>query len=61
MSKEILNKIKLYCQSAIDDANDALEEDLTDGSEDIYEGRFELAQSLLEQIEIWEKENGTNK
>ena len=58
MSKEILNKIKLYCQSAIDDANDALEEDLTDGSEDIYEGRFELAQSLLERIEIWEKENG---
>ena len=41
--------------------NDALEEDLTDGSEDIYEGRFELAQSLLERIEIWEKENGTNK
>jgi hypothetical protein len=27
---------------------------LTDGSENIYEGRYELAEDLLDQIKKWE-------
>lgn len=54
MSKNILKEIKKFCNDAIKDANDALEENLTDGSEGIYEGRLELAESLLDQIKEWE-------
>lgn len=57
MSDVILDKVKEYCKTAIKDANDALENEcLTDGSEGIFEGRMELAEGLLEQIEVWDKE-----
>jgi len=53
--KAILALVKNYCITASKDASDTLDEgNLTDGSEGIYEGRYELAESLLEQIKTWE-------
>jgi len=48
--KRLINVIKMQLQGAIDDANEALEGALTDGSEGIYQGRLELAEHLLELI-----------
>ena len=48
--KRLINIIKHQLQGAIDDANEALENDLTDDSEGIYQGRLELAEHLLELI-----------
>lgn len=49
--KRLINVIKMQLQGAIDDANDALENEyLTDDSEGIYQGRLELAEHLLELI-----------
>ena len=60
MNDLLLNEVKEFCKNAIEDANDALEnEDITDNSEGIYEGRLELAESLLEHIELIE--NKLNK
>ncbi len=57
MNDIILNKIKEFCKNAIEDANDALENEyLTDDSENIYQGRLELSETLIEQIELWENE-----
>ena len=51
----IIRLIKDYCINASKDADDVLNDGgLTDGSEGIYEGRYELAESLLEQIKTWE-------
>ena len=48
--KRLINIIKHQLQGAIDDANEALKDDLTDDSEGIYQGRLELAEHLLELI-----------
>jgi hypothetical protein len=57
MSDVVLNKVKEFCFNAIEDANEAIENaDLTDGSEDIFEGRLEFANSLLDRIQVWEDE-----
>jgi hypothetical protein len=48
--KRLINVIAMQLQGAIDDANEALEDNLTDGSEGIYQGRLELAEHLLELI-----------
>jgi len=48
--KRLINVIAMQLQGAIDDANEALEGALTDGSEGIYQGRLELAEHLLELI-----------
>lgn len=49
--KRLINVIKMQLQGAIDDANDALENEyLTDDSQGIYQGRLELAEHLLELI-----------
>ena len=57
MSDVILDKVKKFCETAIKDANNALEDEhLTDGSEGIFEGRLELAESLLETIQDLENE-----
>ena len=48
--KRLINIIKDQLQGAIDNSNEALEDDLTDGSEGIYQGRLELAEHLLELI-----------
>lgn len=51
----IIKLIKDFCINASKDADDVLNDGgLTDGSEGIYEGRYELAESLLEQIKTWE-------
>jgi len=46
--KEILDGLKTQLRNAIADATDV---EVTDGTEQIYEGRLELAQELLEYIE----------
>tara|TARA_Y100000996_G_scaffold414828_1_gene406959 strand:+ start:922 stop:1086 length:165 start_codon:yes stop_codon:yes gene_type:complete len=51
----ILSKIVEQLKTCISDCEKALQEDLTDNSEQIYEGRQELAESLLELIESEEK------
>ena len=48
--KEKLDKIKKSWEQCIDDSNEAIEE-VTDGSEDIYEGRMEFAEQILSLIE----------
>ena len=48
--KRLINIIKDQLQGAIDNSNEALEDDLTDGSQGIYQGRLELAEHLLELI-----------
>jgi hypothetical protein len=48
--KRLINVIAMQLQGAINDANEALEDNLTDGSEGIYQGRLELAEHLLELI-----------
>jgi hypothetical protein len=51
----IVKLIKTYCINASEDAEDALgNEYLTDNSEGIFEGRYELAEDLLDQIKKWE-------
>jgi hypothetical protein len=47
----IIKLIKDYCINASKDADDALNDGgLTDGSEMIYEGRYELAEAIVEYI-----------
>ena len=46
--KEILDSIRSQLQNAIDDATDV---DVTDGTEQIYEGRKELAEQILNYLE----------
>lgn len=48
--KRLINIIKDQLQGAIDNANEALEDILTDDSEGIYQGRLELAEHLLQLI-----------
>lgn len=54
MNKEqfikVIDEIKKTCEQCIDDSNEAIEE-VTDGSEDIYEGRMEFAEQILSLIE----------
>ena len=55
--KEILDSIKLQLRNAIDDATEYLDEAYKDQASnehddlEIYEGRLELAQELLEYLE----------
>jgi hypothetical protein len=52
---QVLKKVKEFCKNAVEDADSALEdENITDNSEGIYQGRLELAEYLLELIEQWE-------
>ena len=37
------------------------EEEMADGTEDIYVGRTELAETLLEKLEEWEEETDNGK
>jgi len=46
----ILEKIKEACENCIEDGNEAIEK-VTDGTEDIYEGRIEFASQILSLIE----------
>ena len=55
-TNQTLAKIKEQLQAVIDDAKAILngEEEVTDGTEGIFMGRSELAESLLSDIEKWE-------
>ena len=51
----IVYLIKDACINASKNASDALDEGmLTDGSEGIFEGRYEFAEDLLSRIKEWE-------
>ena len=50
-----MDKIVNALETAIQDCELAQEENLTDGSEQIFEGRLELAEILLRNIRKWEK------
>jgi len=50
-SHMIIAKIVDQLLCCIQDCEEALEEGVTDGSEQVYEGRQELAESLLDTIE----------
>ena len=47
----ILSLVKNYCINASEDASSTLDDGgLTDGREKIYEGRYELAEAIIEYI-----------
>jgi len=51
----IISLIKNYCINASEDASSALDDGgLTDGSEKIYEGRYELAEEIIDYINTLE-------
>ena len=50
-----MDKIVNALETAIQDCELAQDEKLTDGSEQIFEGRLELAECLLRNIRKWEK------
>tara|TARA_R110002020_G_scaffold470675_1_gene696741 strand:- start:296 stop:541 length:246 start_codon:yes stop_codon:yes gene_type:complete len=54
----ILNNVTEWLEGEIHHNNPVLcgEEKLSDGTDDIHEGRVECAESLLEQIKKWEGE-----
>ena len=54
--KEFLAELYLFINDAFDDAQQALLEGVTDGTELIYEGRLELALALITKVKMWEKE-----
>jgi hypothetical protein len=53
-TNEVLDRIVESLEATIEDCEEALEEGLTDGSDQIFEGRLEFAESLLENIRKWE-------
>jgi|13_taG_2_1085334.scaffolds.fasta_scaffold05586_6 hypothetical protein len=60
---EILNNIKTWLAKEIKNQQPVIDgtEILTDGSEGIYEGRYECAKSLLDKINQWENIKRNNK
>ena len=56
LANQMLQKVKYYLQGEVD--NTELDEDIMVSAEDgILVGRKELAESLLLQMEKWEKED----
>jgi len=56
LANQMLQKVKYYLQGEVD--NTELDEDIMVSAEDgILVGRKELAESLLSQMEKWEKED----
>ena len=56
-TNKVLDKIVEGLENAIQDCEEALDEGLTDGSEQIFEGRLDLAESLLRNIRKWESKH----
>ena len=56
-------RIKDWLNEIIEDEKPIVsgEEEMADGSEDIYVGRTELAETLLEKLDEWEKETDDGK
>ena len=55
----VLKEVKELCKTIMNDAEPVLDGDeiLTDGEEKIYEGRYEVAEFLLNQINKLEREH----
>tara|TARA_Y100001938_G_scaffold115249_1_gene158528 strand:- start:43 stop:294 length:252 start_codon:yes stop_codon:yes gene_type:complete len=56
---DVLEKVKTWLKEEIEYNEPVLngDEELSDGTEDIHEGRSECATSLLEQIKKWESKH----
>ena len=56
-------RLKDFLNEIIEDEKPIVsgEEEMADGSEDIYVGRTELAETLLEKLDEWEKETDDGK
>ena len=56
---DVLEKVKTWLEEEIEHNEPVLngDEELSDDTLDIYEGRSECATSLLEQIKKWENED----
>ena len=54
--KTLYNKTKKWLQGEIENYQDVVEgkEQMSDGTDDIFVGRSECAESLLNQMETWE-------
>jgi len=56
VDNQLVQKVKHYLKKEIKLHEDFTYE-TTDGTSDIFVGRVELAEGLLEQIKLWENEN----
>ena len=56
----VLIRVREFLRETIRDAEPIVNGDeiLSDGEEKIYEGRYEVAETLQELIHKWENENG---
>ena len=59
----VLIRVREFISETIRDAEPIINGDevLTDGEEKVYEGRYEVADTLRELIHQWENDDGTNK
>ena len=56
--KQIIKKVKEYCDQEVEINEEHPWHTITDGTGDICRGRLEFAEGLLNQIKQWENENG---
>jgi hypothetical protein len=52
-----VHKIKVWLRGEIQDVRNNFEDDLDSRELGILDGRYECAESLIEQIKKWENEN----
>ena len=59
----VLIRVREFLRETIRDAEPIVNGDevLTDGEEKVYEGRYEVADTLRELTHQWENDDGTNK
>jgi hypothetical protein len=57
LSNQLVHKIKVWLRGEIQDVRNNFEDDLDSRELGILDGRYECAESLIEQIKKWENEN----
>ena len=57
LSHQLVHKIKVWLRGEIQDVRNNFEDDLDSRELGILDGRYECAESLIEQIKKWENEN----
>ena len=61
LSNQLVQKIKVWLRGEIQDVRNNFEDDLDSSEKGILDGRYECAESLLDQIEKWENEELSDK
>lgn len=56
LSNQLVHKIKVWLRGEIQDVRNNFEDDLDSRELGILDGRYECAESLIEQIKKWENE-----